>query len=73
MRAILYSSLTCNPCEAAKKLLEQLGLEVEERDASRLAEEIPGVASLPVVVIGGRVIVGYAPEEIRRAVKEAGS
>ena len=68
MRAILYSSPTCSPCRAAKKLLEQLGVEVEERDASRLAEELPGVAAVPVVVIGGEVIVGFSPERIRKAV-----
>ena len=68
LKAVLYTSPTCAPRKAAKKLLEQLGVEIEERDASRLTTELPGVAAVPVVVIGGEVIIGYSPERIRKAV-----
>ncbi len=77
-RVKLYTLSTCSHCRAAKKLLNDLGVEYEytdvdlvpkpERDAV-LAEvrALNPAVSFPTIVIDGTVIVGNREDKIKEA------
>ncbi|HLC92987.1 MAG TPA: glutaredoxin domain-containing protein [archaeon] len=69
----IYSTPTCVYCRHAKKFFEENGVKYSEFDVSadeKRAEEMfakSGQIGVPVLDIGGKIIVGYD----RRAIKEA--
>ena len=76
---ILYALSTCVWCEKTKRLLTELGVEfsylyvdlLEQDELEKVLSEIQEFnpkGSFPTLVIdGGRTIVGFREEDIRRA------
>ena len=77
-RVTVYSHWRCGPCAEARELLDRLGVAYRERmeEDLKARRELRKKAGrkyiLPVLDIGGEVVVGYRPEEIRRLVAELG-
>jgi glutaredoxin-like YruB-family protein len=73
MSVVVYSTPTCPYCTMVKNYLRQKQVRFEEVDVSRderRAEEMirkSGQMGVPVVDVNGRVLVGYRPAEIDRA------
>ena len=70
---IVYSTLTCPYCIKAKKFLEEVGAEYEEKDVAfdkDVADEAvkkSGQMGVPVLDVEGEIIVGMDKEAISRA------
>ena len=70
---IVYSTLTCPYCIKAKKFLEEVGAEYEEKDVAYdkdVADEAvkkSGQMGVPVLDIEGEIIVGMDKEAISHA------
>jgi len=64
-KAIVWSNVDCHFCEMAKTLLEQKGIEYEERNLAKnwkiqdLLEVAPGVRSVPQIWLDDKHIGGY--------------
>ena len=74
----LYTLSTCSHCQAAKRLLKELGIKYEFVDVDLLSPEkrrsvlkeviaLNPACSFPTIVIGEKVIVGNREAEIRGA------
>ena len=74
----VYALSTCGHCRAAKKLLDELGVEPETIDVDLLEEEerrqaldevrkINPLISFPTIIIGEEVVVGNRENLIRKA------
>ena len=56
-KAIVWSNIGCTWCEKAKSLLEQKGIEYEERNLAKdwkiqdLLEVVPGARSVPQIFV----------------------
>lgn len=65
MKAIVWSKLCCPYCEQAKALLEQKGIEFEERKIGegytkeQLLEAVPNARTVPQIIIDGELIGGF--------------
>ena len=74
----LYSAPTCPYCRMAKEYLEKKGITFSVVDVSRDAGaagemvEISGQMGVPVLDVGGTVIVGYDREAYRKSLQDAG-
>lgn len=74
----LYSQEQCDACDRVRALLTERGLPFTEKnpegDAEVQAEleELAGVVSVPVLVIGDRVLTGYNRDLILDELDEAG-
>jgi glutaredoxin 3 len=61
----IYTTPTCGYCRQAKSYLDELGVAFTEHDVSRdraAAEEmikLTGQMGVPVIVVGGQVIIGF--------------
>jgi glutaredoxin len=77
-KIFVYALSTCGHCRAAKKLLEQKGVEYDFVDVDLLSKEelkqvLEEVAkvnpqrSFPTLVIGEKVVVGNREDEILEA------
>ena len=70
---MVYSTLTCPYCIKAKKFLEEVGAEYEEKDVAfdkDAADEMvkkSGQMGVPVLDVEGEIIVGMDKEAISRA------
>jgi len=75
----VYALSTCVHCKAAKKLLDELGVEYGHVEVDQLAEDEMDAClaemsqynpsqSFPTLIIGGKVIVGNREDDIRQAV-----
>ena len=73
-----YTLSTCSHCKAAKKLLNDLGVEYDfidvdlltGQDQAAIIEEVRKVnprCSFPTIIIGDKVIVGNKEHEIKEA------
>lgn len=77
-KVIVYSTPTCPYCARAKQLLKAKGVQFEDKDVSRdpaAASEMikkSGQRAVPVLEIGGTIIVGYDPRRIEEALAAAG-
>lgn len=64
-KAIVWSKQMCPYCDMAKSLLKQKEIEYEERKIGedwtkeQLLEAIPGVRSVPQIVLDDKLIGGY--------------
>ncbi|WP_213692538.1 glutaredoxin family protein [Aminiphilus sp.] len=76
MSVRVYSTSTCPWCDKAKDYLSELGVAFEAVDVSKdraMAEEMirkTGQRGVPVLDIGGTVIVGFDRPAIDAALKE---
>ena len=65
-RAILYTLRGCPTCDKAKRGLSQRGIEFEERlvddNPAWWKEAVALAATVPILVSGGRVEVGWQGE-----------
>ncbi|GAB4473641.1 MAG: glutaredoxin family protein [Anaerolineales bacterium] len=64
-RVILFTTPTCSFCNAAKRYLRERGIKFRDVDVSRdpaAARDMvrrSGQSGVPVIDIGGRIIVGF--------------
>ncbi|MDV5106993.1 glutaredoxin domain-containing protein [Clostridium perfringens] len=72
----VYSVEWCGPCNKLKKYLEKLGVQYEtitvedgKEDRNEVLE-VSGQRSVPVVVIGEEVIVGFDKQKIDAAIEK---
>lgn len=72
-KIIIYSTPTCPYCKKAKAYLQGKGIEYTDIDVSQNETaqkemmEKSGTMSVPVIVIGGRVITGFDKDKIDEA------
>ncbi|WKE65026.1 glutaredoxin family protein [Gallaecimonas kandeliae] len=71
----LYTNDWCPACVRTDALLQELGVKAERvnMDYALEADQIRakyGDASLPILVLGDKVIHGYAPDRIRQALQK---
>ncbi len=69
---VIYSTSWCGPCKSAKAYLKSKGIPFEDRDvekspAFRKEFEAHGGNGVPLLVIKGRKIRGFSPDEIDKA------
>ncbi|MDP2661670.1 MAG: Uxx-star family glutaredoxin-like (seleno)protein [Dehalococcoidia bacterium] len=70
----IYTTPACPQCRAAKKYFKDKGIEYEELDVASNAKarvEMFGIAqtrSVPVIVIDGRVFVGFDQADIEERI-----
>jgi len=70
---IVYSTSSCPYCTMVKDFLKKKGVSFENYDVGvdrRRAEEMvrkSGQMGVPVVDVNGKILVGYRPSEIERA------
>jgi len=75
MKAILWSKYHCPYCDMAKSLLEQKGIEFEERKIGdgytkeELLEEVPNARTVPQIFLNGEHVGGYT--ELQKFLREA--
>jgi glutaredoxin 3 len=71
----VYSATWCAFCHAAKDYLDKLGVKYEDKDVEssqdtmREAIEKSGQSGIPVLDIGGTIIVGFDRPQIDAALK----
>ena len=64
-KAIVWSNVGCHFCEMAKTLLEQKGIEYEERnlaknwDVQQLLEAVPNARTVPQIFLDDKYIGNY--------------
>ena len=64
-KAIVWSNVGCHFCEMAKTLLEQKGIEYEERNIAKdwkteqLLEAVPNARTVPQIFIDDKYIGSY--------------
>lgn len=65
MKAVIWSKPDCPYCVMAQKLLENKGIEIEERklgfgwNREQLFDAVPNAKSVPQIFIDGMLIGGY--------------
>jgi glutaredoxin 3 len=75
MKAIIWSKYHCPYCDQAKALLEQKGIEFEERkigdgwSKEELLETVPNARSVPQILIDNQLVGGFI--ELQKYLKEA--
>lgn len=75
MTVIIYTTPFCQWCKATKEFLTKKKIKFIEKDVSKnkkLAQEMvkkSGQYGVPVLDIKGKIIIGYNPEEIEKAIK----
>lgn len=80
--AIVYGADWCKPCHDAERYLKQLGVNVIKKDIeasevaaaemkTKLERAGMGGASIPVIDVMGRVLVGFSPAALQGAVQAA--
>jgi glutaredoxin 3 len=75
MSVAVYSTPSCPYCVMVKNFLKKKQVQFADYDVSRdqrRAEEMvrkSGQMGVPVVDVNGRILVGYRPAEIERALK----
>lgn len=79
--AVIYGANWCKPCHDAARHLRQRGVtviekNVEESDAARAElkqklerAQLPATASIPIIDVMGRILIGYSPASLDRAVE----
>ena len=74
-RVVIYTTPTCPYCRLAKQFLDKYKIKYVSKDVSKdrkLAEEMiekSGQMGVPVIIIGGTIIVGYDEEAMKQALK----
>lgn len=71
----VYSTPTCPWCHRVKDFLKELKVEFEDINVAedqKAAEEMvekSGQRGVPVIDIDGEIIIGFNPDEIKKALK----
>ena len=74
MKAIVWSKYNCQHCDQAKALLDQQGIEFEERrigdgwTKEQLLESVPAARSVPQIFVNDQLIGGFT--ELQKYIKE---
>lgn len=74
-KPIIYSTITCPFCKMAKQYFKDNGVEYDEKDVTNdaaLQQEMidkSGQFAVPVIDIGGKIIVGFNKPAIDEALK----
>lgn len=74
-KPIIYTTATCPFCKMAKAFFTEKGVEYEEKDVTHdesLQQEMIGKSgqfAVPVIDIGGTIIIGFQKEKIEEALK----
>lgn len=74
-KPIIYTATWCAFCHAAKQYMDKLGVDFEDRDVetdpkfAHEAVEKSGQMGIPVLDIGGEIIVGFDRPRIDAALK----
>jgi len=68
-KVVLYATQWCGYCEKTRKLFDQRNIEYIELDIEKSIEgqlefDELGGSGIPLVVIKGRVVEGYAPKAV---------
>ncbi|MCF6276454.1 MAG: glutaredoxin family protein [Candidatus Magasanikbacteria bacterium] len=77
MKVLVYSTPTCPYCHKAKDYLKEKGVEFEDinvAEDSEKAEEMQkksGQLGVPVLDIGGEILVGFDKTQIDEALEKA--
>lgn len=75
-KVIVYTTSWCPYCQSAKEYLTQKGVSYEERNAEtdmQARDELvqkSGQTGVPVIDIGGKIVVGFSANEIDQALEE---
>ncbi len=73
MSVSIYTTKTCSYCRLAKDYFRKQGISFTEYDIEadpRRAEELvhrTGQTAVPVIDVNGRVLIGFNPAEVERA------
>ena len=76
VKPIIYTTLTCPFCKMTKEYFKASGVEYEEKDVTAntsLQQEMiqkSGQFAVPVIDIGGKIIVGFQKDAIEAAIKQ---
>ena len=76
---VIYTTPTCTYCAAAKRWFKDHGVSYTEHDVSRdpvKATEmyrLTGQGSVPVIRIGGQVMIGFDPLQLAKLLPDAGN
>ena len=75
MKIEIYSSNTCNYCQAAKEFFKEQGLEyieynISEDIAAKKTLMKKGFMSVPLIVIDGENVVGFDKEKIEKLINK---
>ena len=71
MKAVIWSKYHCPYCDQAKALLQQKGIEFEEKKIGdgytkeELLEAVPGARSVPVIFLDGELIGGITDLQVK--------
>lgn len=77
----LYTVPTCDACDVVRNILEKYGANVSEKNVESdvaLQQELQkksgatGTLSVPTVIVGEKVIVGYNKQDLVASLEEAG-
>lgn len=75
MKAVVWSKPDCPYCVMAEKLLQNKGIEIEERkigfgwNREQLLESVPNARTVPQIFLDGKHIGGY--EDLKKYFEEA--
>lgn len=75
LKPVIYTTVTCPFCKMAKAFFQEQGVEYEEKDVTHdeaLQQEMikkSGQFAVPVIDIGGEIIVGFQKEKIAGALE----
>ncbi len=74
---VLYATSWCGYCRKTRQLLKEIGADYVEKDIEKSAEarreyseKTGGRSGVPVLDIGGKIVRGYRPQEIRQRIAE---
>jgi glutaredoxin-like YruB-family protein len=76
---VIYTTPTCTYCAAAKRWFKDHGVQYTEHDVSRdpvRATEmyrLTGQGSVPVIRVGGQVVIGFDPLQLAKLIPTASS
>lgn len=77
VQVTLYQEKECTPCSAAREFLEKNGVPVTARDVDQdanlreRARRLTGSRDLPVLVIDGKVLLGFSESSVQSALTSA--
>ena len=74
MKAVIWSKYNCTYCDQAKRLLENSGIDFEERKIGDgytredLLEAVPNARTVPQIFLDGALVGGY--DALRKVLNE---
>ena len=72
----IYTTPSCHYCHEAKQFFAERGIDFESYDVTKDREALKemktitgGARSVPVIAVGGEVIIGFDQEAVEKALK----